>query len=82
MTERQQEALDLIRKHGPISVSELSTRLRVSFNTAKVYTHALSKLGLAHCSCMGRTSKWSTNSDWRHAIKQAPSVWAYAQRCR
>lgn len=82
MTERQQQVLDLIRKHGPISVSELATRLRVSANTAKAHTFALSQQGLAHCSCIGRHSKWTTNTDWRHAIKQAPSVWAYAQRCR
>lgn len=81
-TPKQQQILELIRQHGPMSISDIATRLRTSIPTARTHTQALRREGLISPTCVGRWSRWEAGRNWESAIAAAPSVWAYAQRCQ
>lgn len=84
LTERQAETLALVRKHQPISRSDVAQRLGCSNMTATQHLHALCKVGLIAPSGIGKYSRWMAvqikQNAPRNPIEQAASVWEYASR--
>lgn len=77
-----EQVLQILRQHGPLTISDLATRARVHNQTARECVAKLREKGQAHLIQGGRWARWSAHPDWRESIRQASSVWDYAERCR
>ena len=89
MTPRQRDALHVVMNHQPVTTATLAAHLGVQKNAANRYLLHLKQAGLVVADAINKNNVWyrvtvqaEVGATARQAYEQAPSVWAYADRCK
>ncbi len=89
MTPRQRDALHIVMNHQPVTTATLAAHLGVQKNAANRYLLHLKRAGLVVADAINKNNVWyratrqaEVGATARQAYEQAPSVWAYAARCK
>ena len=89
MTPRQRDALHIVMNHQPVTTATLAAHLGVQKNAANRYLLHLKRAGLVVADAINKNNVWyratleaEVGATARQAYEQAPSVWAYADRCK
>lgn len=83
LTNRQQELLEFLQRHGPATRSQVAAALGCLDNTAGVHLHALYRADRAWPQRRGAGALWGLTkppSKDNRRLEQVSSVWEFAAR--